>query len=80
MYYYRFRFALRRLKRKVTGDQLAAVEACLANADLCDEACCAVQEMYESQAGGPLTDFLEWVLAHQDEIIALILKLLPLFV
>lgn len=79
-------FARRQLRRgDLTEDQRAALQAVLTNRDLREAVADEKVAEYESAiivagAGSPLTDFFEWLLAHADEIIALIMKLLPLFV
>ena len=83
-----FEAALRMAKRRATDKKTKeAIDKVLSRRDN------SAKEIYDSvyggeaadyeaavQAGGPLTDFFDWLMEHLDEIIALILKLLPLFI
>jgi hypothetical protein len=78
------RLNVRRWKRsgKLSHDEAAAALAALAEADRSCVMCRAVEEHVARQAGDVVDEILklfEWLLDHADEIIALILKLLPLF-
>jgi hypothetical protein len=82
-----FEAALRKARRRANKQQKEGIDKVLARKDA------AARDTYDSvyggevadyenaiQAGGPLTDFFDWLMEHIDDIIALILKLLPLFI
>ena len=76
---------LRRLRRRVEGDDRAAIDRALSDDEVlgmltCD--CCAAAGISEAESegyGNALTDFFEWLLANQDEIIAFIKTIIGLF-
>ena len=70
--------ALRVIRRK-HADHKADIDAALGNSDLMAALQGALEEAKAELSGGPVMDFLDWLLAHADDILSLILKLLPLF-
>lgn len=69
---------------KMDREQADAALSALRDEDACCVICCAVEaQMQADLAAGNVIDeilkLLQWLLDHADEIIALILKLLPLF-
>ena len=78
-------FAVRRLIRKAIikaqPEETIKLLVLLRNRDNFDDLQQSLEAEYGSvELSGKFTDFLDWLLANADEIIALILKLLPLFV
>lgn len=75
-----FRFFLRAQIRRADGERKAALQRVLDDRELFNALVDELAAEHSQQAGGPLTDFLEWLLDHADEIIALVMKIIPLFV
>lgn len=78
---FRVRTSLIRLRRKVSGGDVEAINKILAHKEAFETFAETVTSEYESyvQAGGPLTDFLQWVLDNQEAIIALVKTIIELF-
>lgn len=70
-----FRFRLF-VRRRCSAEQRQSL---LRDGELLSACCESAHEMFESSAAGPLTDFLEWLMDHADEIFALIARIISLF-
>lgn len=70
---FRFRLFVRRL---CSAQQRAVL---LRDNELLGSCCESAYEQFERSASGPLTDFLEWLFEHADEMLALIAKIISLF-
>lgn len=65
---------------KLTPAKRAAVEACLADENCLSAAYSATRYRHRKLARtGVVTDFLQWLLDHADEIIAVVAKIVALF-
>ena len=82
MHRHRFqtRFAVRRLLRTgdLSAEQRDQLEAVLDSREALDTLAEQLTNEHETLHGGVVTDFLDWLLANSDKIIALVAKLLPL--
>lgn len=72
-------------RRAGNTERAEKLRASLDNPEVCEAVCgfcCDAYDAYQAEAtkaGSPLTDFLEWLLAHADEIIAFIEMIIDLF-
>lgn len=74
------RIALRRAERRAnTPAEKAAVAAVLANENMLDAVTDELEGEHASLAGGPVTDFLSWLLDNSDRILAVVMKIVDLF-
>lgn len=76
----RFEMFVSRRARRGTPAERKACQAALANQEIMDEACEKLHKQFRSERAGPLMDFLTWLMDHADQIIAFIMKILPLFI
>lgn len=67
-------------RHKATAEQKAAIDKVLASPKTLDSVYEGLHGEYAAQAGGKLSDFFDWLLEHQDQILALIMKILPLII
>lgn len=72
------KLAARRWARQGKIDK-ATLREILDNDDLADAVLAEAHGMQEAEVAGPITDFLSWLFENQDKIIALIQKIMALF-
>ena len=74
------RSRLKKIRDTATPEQRAAIDSALSDRDnlaMVTEAC---RQACSGEGEGDLQSLLQWLLDNADSIIALIMKLLPLFV
>lgn len=80
MRFYQFRRGLRRIRRQTTdAAKLAAIDAALADTEICTECCCAAEDQFENVAGGPFLEFFKFIIENQEAILKLVMTIVSLF-